>query len=249
MAQASLDPSNLDREEIAKFAKQAGAWWDYDGPYKPLHRINPVRLTYIRDALCRRFGREPKAAASLKGLSVLDIGCGGGIVAEPLARLGAEMTGIDPAPENIEAAKAHAAGMRLSITYRATTAEELAASGAVFDAVLLLEVVEHVPDVPAFLKSVAPLVKPGGILVLSTLNRTLKAYALAIVGAELILRWLPAGTHQWDRFVTPDELRLALRRAGLKPIDTTGMVYDPLADEWSLARDTDVNYLATAIRD
>ena len=240
--------TTLDRDEVARFAKLAGEWWDANGPFKPLHRINPVRLTYIRDQLCRKFGRDKAAAASLAGLSVLDIGCGGGLVAEPLARLGAEVTGIDPAPENIETAKAHAEGARLDIIYRATTAEALAASGARFDAVLLLEVIEHVPDVPLFLKSVAPLVKPGGLMVLSTLNRTLKAYALAIIGAELILRWLPLGTHNWNRFVTPDELRGAIRGAGLTPTDVTGMVYNPLADEWRLARDTDVNYFATATR-
>jgi len=249
MTPAAPDRSTtLDRDEVARFAKLAGEWWDANGPFKPLHRINPVRLTYIRDQLCRKFGRDKAAAASLAGLSVLDIGCGGGLVAEPLARLGAEVTGIDPAPENIETAKAHAEGARLDIIYRATTAEALAASGARFDAVLLLEVIEHVPDVPLFLKSVAPLVKPGGLMVLSTLNRTLKAYALAIIGAELILRWLPLGTHNWNRFVTPDELRGALRGAGLTPTDVTGMVYNPLADEWRLARDTDVNYFATATR-
>jgi 2-polyprenyl-6-hydroxyphenyl methylase/3-demethylubiquinone-9 3-methyltransferase len=240
--------STLDEKEVARFAKDAARWWDAKGPFAPLHRINPVRLTYIRDALCRRFGRDAKSGASLKDLSVLDIGCGGGLVAEPLARLGASVTGIDPAPENIETAKAHAEGGRLAIDYRATTAEELAASGAAFDAVLLLEVVEHVPDVPAFLREVAPLVKPGGIMVLSTLNRTLKSYALAIVGAELILRWLPVGTHQWDRFVTPGELRVGLRSAGLALTDTTGMIYNPFADEWRLGRDTDVNYLATALK-
>jgi 2-polyprenyl-6-hydroxyphenyl methylase/3-demethylubiquinone-9 3-methyltransferase len=234
---------------MARFARLAGDWWDEEGPFRQLHRINPVRLTYIRDRLCRRFGRDPKAAASLAGLAVLDVGCGGGLVCEPLARLGAAVTGIDPAPENIEAAKAHAEGARVGVTYRVATAEELAASGAAFDAVLLLEVIEHVPDAPAFLKTIAPLVKPGGVLVLSTLNRTLKAYALAIVGAELILRWLPVGTHQWQRFVTPEELRAALSGTGLKLADTTGMVYDLFADEWSLSSDTDVNYLAAAMRD
>jgi 2-polyprenyl-6-hydroxyphenyl methylase / 3-demethylubiquinone-9 3-methyltransferase len=238
----------LDRDEVARFAKLAGEWWDANGPFKPLHRINPTRLTYIRDQLCRAFGRDKKTAASLAGLTVLDIGCGGGLVAEPLARLSATMTGIDPAAENIEAAKAHAKGARLDISYRTATAEELAAEGASFDAVLLLEVVEHVPDVKYFLKQVAPLVKPGGLMILSTINRTLKAYALVIIGAELILRWLPAGTHNWARFVTPDELRRALKDAGLTPIDVTGMVYNPLADEWRLARDSDVNYFATAAR-
>jgi 2-polyprenyl-6-hydroxyphenyl methylase/3-demethylubiquinone-9 3-methyltransferase len=238
----------LDAEEVARFAKLSGEWWDANGPFKPLHRINPTRLTYIRDQLCRKFGRDKKAPLSLKGLTVLDIGCGGGLVAEPLARLGTEVTGIDPASENIEAAKAHAKGARLEITYRAETAETLAASGARFDAVLLLEVVEHVPDVPAFLKAVAALVKPGGVMVVSTLNRTLKAYALAIVGAELILRWLPLGTHSWERFVTPDELRAALKGAGLSLTDLTGMVYNPFSDEWRLAPDTDVNYFAAAVR-
>ena len=180
--------------------------------------------------------------------AVLDVGCGGGLVAEPLARLGAEVTGIDPAPENIEAAKAHAQGAGLDIAYRSATAEALAREGGAFDAVLLLEVVEHVPDVPLFLKSVASLVKPGGVMILSTLNRTIKAYALAIIGAELILRWLPAGTHDWNRFVTPEELRAALAAAGLTVSDMTGMVYNPLADEWRLSQDTDVNYFATALR-
>ena len=238
----------LDADEVARFAKLAHEWWDANGPFKPLHRVNPTRLTYIRDQLCRKFGRDKMAAASLAGLSVLDIGCGGGLVAEPLARLGAEVTGIDPAEENIAAAKVHAKGARLDIIYRAMTAETLAAEGAVFDAVLLLEVAEHVPDVPQFLKQVSPLVKPGGMMIVSTINRTLKAYALVIIGAELILRWLPAGTHNWARFVTPDELKRALKGAGLAPADVTGMIYNPLADEWRLARDSDVNYFATATK-
>ena len=240
--------ATLDQEEVARFAKLGGDWWDEAGPFKPLHRINPVRLTYIRDQLAKTFHRDAKAGKSLQGLRVLDIGCGGGLVCEPLARLGANVTGIDPAPEAIAAAKAHAEAGGLAIDYRAATAEELPASGANYDAVLLLEVVEHVPDVPAFLKIVAGLVKPGGMIILSTLNRTLKAYALAIVGAEFILRWLPIGTHQWDRFVRPDELRAALEGAGLNLNDTTGLIYDPFADEWRLGSDTDVNYFATAMR-
>ncbi|MGH6736769.1 MAG: bifunctional 2-polyprenyl-6-hydroxyphenol methylase/3-demethylubiquinol 3-O-methyltransferase UbiG [Methyloceanibacter sp.] len=247
MAPASPSPT-LDAAEVARFAKLAGEWWDAKGAFAPLHQINPVRLTYIRDQLCKRFGRDPKSPPSLTGLSVLDIGCGGGLVAEPLARLGAGVTGIDPARETIEAAKTHARGARLDIDYRTATAEQVASGGESFDAVLLLEVIEHVPDVPAFLTRVAPLVKPGGVMILSTLNRTLKAYALAIVGAELILRWLPVGTHQWERFVRPEELKSALGAAGLTLAGTMGMVYSPLADEWHLSDDTDVNYFATATR-
>jgi 2-polyprenyl-6-hydroxyphenyl methylase/3-demethylubiquinone-9 3-methyltransferase len=248
MTQAPGSTTTLDAKEADRFAKLAGEWWDANGPFKPLHRINPVRLSYIRDQLGRKFGRDKAAASSLAGLTVLDIGCGGGLVAEPLARLGAKLTGIDPAPETIEAAKAHAQDARLDIAYRATTAEALAKEGGAFDAVLLLEVVEHVPDVPLLLRLVASLVQPGGVMILSTLNRTLKAYALAIIGAELILRWLPLGTHNWNRFVTPEELRGALRGAGLTLTDLTGMVYNPVADEWRLARDIDVNYFATAVR-
>jgi len=247
MAQTD-NAATLDRDEVARFAELADEWWDETGPFRPLHRINPTRLTYIRDRICAHFERDPKAVPSLTGLSVLDIGCGGGLVAEPLTRLGAAVTGIDPAVETIEAAKAHANGAGLDIAYEAAAAEALADAGRTFDAVLLLEVVEHVPDVPAFLKRIDPLVAPGGLMILSTLNRTLKAYALAIVGAEFVLRWLPVGTHQWDRFVRPDELKAALRGAGLKLAGTTGMVYDPLADEWSLSADTDVNYFATATR-
>jgi 2-polyprenyl-6-hydroxyphenyl methylase / 3-demethylubiquinone-9 3-methyltransferase len=247
MAQAPQTPT-LDREEVARFARLSGQWWDERGPFRQLHRINPVRLTYIRDQLCRRFGRDAKGPASLAGLSVLDIGCGGGLVCEPLARLGASVTGIDPAAENIAAAKAHASAGRLDITYEGTTTEELASRGQSYDAVLLLEVVEHVPDVPAFIKSVAPLVKPGGVMILSTLNRTLKSFALAIVGAEYILRWLPVGTHQWQRFVTPSELASALSAAGLSMTGTEGLIYDPFSDEWRPGTDTDVNYFATAMR-
>ena len=248
MIDAGRGSSTLDREEIARFARLGGAWWDANGPFKPLHRLNPTRLTYIRDQLCAKFGRDAKAAKSLSDLSVVDVGCGGGLVCEPLARLGAQVTGIDPGEEAIAAAKAHAEAGGLEIAYDVATAEELAARGRNYDAVLLLEVVEHVPDVPAFLKATAPLVKPNGLMILSTLNRTLKAYALAIVGAEYILRWIPVGTHQWDRFVTPEELGSALRGAALKLTDATGMIYDPFADEWRLSSDTDVNYFATAMR-
>lgn len=249
MIASAPNPATLDNDEVARFGKLAQDWWDERGPFKPLHQINPTRLTYIRDRLCEHFGRDPKAPGSLKGLNVIDIGCGGGLVAEPLNRLGASLTGIDPAPETIAAARAHAQGSGLDIAYDATTAEALVDAKRRFDAVLLLEVVEHVPNVPAFLKRIAPLVADGGLMILSTLNRTFKSYALAIVGAEYVLRWLPMGTHQWDRFVTPQELKVALRGAGLTPADTTGMVYDLLGDRWRLAADTDVNYFATATRE
>jgi 2-polyprenyl-6-hydroxyphenyl methylase/3-demethylubiquinone-9 3-methyltransferase len=248
MTQGQAQSATLDADEIARFGRLAAEWWDADGPFRPLHRINPVRLTYIRDQICRHFARDKKAPKSLSGLGVLDFGCGGGLVCEPLTRLGASMTGIDPARETIEAARTHARAAKLDIDYEAATAETIASRGKSYDIVLLLEVVEHVPDVPAFLKAVAPLVKPGGLMILSTLNRTLKAYALAIVGAEYILRWLPIGTHQWDRFVRPEELGAALSAAGLKLIDKTGMIYNPLTDEWRLGPDTDVNYFATAVK-
>ena len=248
MTDAPHAARTLDREEVARFARLSGEWWDERGPFRQLHRINPVRLTYIRDRLCRKFGRDARAAESLAGLRVLDIGCGGGLVCEPLARLGAHVTGIDPAAENIEAAKAHASAAGVDVDYQVATAEEMAAGGNSYNAVLLLEVVEHVPDVPAFVKNVAPLVKPGGLMVLSTLNRTLKSYALAIVGAEYIVRWLPVGTHQWDRFVTPGELASTLSAAGFTLAGTEGLIYDPFSDEWRLGTDTDVNYFATAMR-
>jgi 2-polyprenyl-6-hydroxyphenyl methylase/3-demethylubiquinone-9 3-methyltransferase len=248
MAHAPHHAQTLDRDEVARFARLSGEWWDERGSFRQLHRINPARLAYIRDQLCQRFGRDSKQAASLSGLSVLDIGCGGGLVCEPLARLGARATGIDPAAENIAVAKAHASAAGLDIAYEVATAEELAARGQSYDAVLLLEVVEHVPDVPAFIKTVAPLVKPGGMMILSTLNRTFKAYALAIVGAELILRWLPVGTHQWQRFVKPEELASALSAAGLTLAGTEGLIYDPFSDEWRLGSDRDVNYFAAAMR-
>jgi 2-polyprenyl-6-hydroxyphenyl methylase/3-demethylubiquinone-9 3-methyltransferase len=240
--------TTLDTSEVKQFAALADKWWDETGPFKPLHQLNPTRLTYIRDRLCAQFGRDPKEPPCLDRLTILDIGCGGGLVSEPLTRLGATVTGIDPSAETIAAAKAHAEGAGLSIAYEATSAEAVVGQGRRFDAVLLLEVIEHVPDVPAFLARLAPLVAEDGVMFLSTLNRTLKSYALAIVGAEYVLRWIPAGTHQWDRFVTPDELRTGLNEAGLMAIDLTGMVYDPLADSWRLSRDTGVNYFVTAAR-
>ncbi len=237
---------NIDDAEIARFQNLAKAWWDPVGKFRPLHQIGPARLTFIRNELMRHFGREGSGLRPFKDLTVLDVGCGGGLMSEPLARLGARVTGIDPGEKNIAIARDHAAPQGLEIDYRVTTAEELVAAGTKFDAVVCLEVVEHVPDVAAFVQTCASLVRPGGLLILSTINRTLKAYALAIVAAEYVLGWLPRGTHQWDRFVTPDEIGRYIAAAGLGTPRFEGFVYNPLRDQWSLSRDTDVNYLAAA---
>jgi 2-polyprenyl-6-hydroxyphenyl methylase/3-demethylubiquinone-9 3-methyltransferase len=238
--------SNIDDAEIERFQRLAKAWWDPVGKFRPLHQIGPARLTFIRDELTRHFSRDTSGLRPFSGLTVLDVGCGGGLMSEPLARLGARVTGIDPGEKNIAIARDHAAPQGLDIHYRVTTAEELVADGAQFDAVVCLEVVEHVPDVAAFIKTCASLVRPGGILILSTINRTLKAYALAIVAAEYVLGWLPRGTHQWDRFVTPDEMTRSVSAAGLAAPHFKGFVYNPLSDQWSLSSDIDVNYLAAA---
>lgn len=245
---AGAAPGNLDQGEVERFQRLAKEWWDPTGKFRPLHQIGPVRLTFVRDEMARHFARETGGLRPFKGLSVLDVGCGGGLISEPLARLGASVTGIDPGARNIAIASDHAASQGLDIDYRATTAEALAETGTRFDAVVCLEVVEHVPDVGLFVKTLADLVRPGGLMVLSTLNRTVKAYALAIVAAEYLLGWLPRGTHQWERFVTPDELARHLAAAGLSPPRLSGFVYDPLRDLWSLSSDTDVNYLAAATK-
>jgi 2-polyprenyl-6-hydroxyphenyl methylase/3-demethylubiquinone-9 3-methyltransferase len=237
---------NIDDAEIERFQRLAKAWWDPVGKFRPLHQIGPARLTFIRDELSHHFGCETAGLRPFKNLTVLDVGCGGGLMSEPLARLGARVTGIDPGEKNIAIARDHAAQQGLDIDYRVTTAEQLVAAGAQFDAVVCLEVVEHVPDVSAFVKTCALLVRPGGILILSTINRTLKAYALAIVAAEYVLGWLPRGTHQWDRFVTPGELGRYVGAAGLETPRFKGFVYNPLRDQWSLAEDIEVNYLAAA---
>ena len=249
MSETVGDPiGTLDRGEVDRFAQLASQWWDPKGTFRTLHRIGPARLTFLRDELARHFGRDGVGHRPLEGLRVLDVGCGGGLVCEPLARLGARVTGLDAAEENIQAARRHAAGQGLEIDYRAGRVEELSAEGLSFDAVVCLEVVEHVPDVAAFLETCAALVRPGGLLLLSTINRTLKAYLLAIVGAEYVLRWLPVGTHQWERFVTPDELSRHLLAAGLGQPAFKGLIYSPLADSWSLGPDTDVNYFASAAK-
>jgi 2-polyprenyl-6-hydroxyphenyl methylase/3-demethylubiquinone-9 3-methyltransferase len=238
----------LDPREIAQFERLAGEWWDPNGKLRPLHKQGPARLGFIREALTSHFDRTAGKLDVLEGLSVLDIGCGGGLVSEPLARLGARVTGIDPTPDSIAVAQRHASAQDLAIDYRASRAEDLVAAGESFDAVVCLEVVEHVPDVGAFIATIAPLVRPGGLLVLSTLNRTWKAYALAIVGAEYVLGWLPRGTHDWQRFVTPDELSRHVKAAGFATPRMSGIVYDVMHDDWRLATDCDVNYIAAAAR-
>jgi 2-polyprenyl-6-hydroxyphenyl methylase/3-demethylubiquinone-9 3-methyltransferase len=238
----------VDPAEVARFSALANEWWDPRGKLAPLHRLNPVRLQFIKDACCRRFARDPKDSRALAGLSILDVGCGGGILSEPLARLGARVTGLDPAEENVSVARLHAARGGLAIDYRATTAEAVAAGGERFDVVLAMEVVEHVADVPAFIAACAEMVKPGGLFVSATINRTPKAFLLAIVGAEYVLRWLPRGTHSYDKLVRPSELSAAVSDAGLVVQETIGVVYDPLADRWQTGKDTDVNYMLLAGR-
>jgi 2-polyprenyl-6-hydroxyphenyl methylase/3-demethylubiquinone-9 3-methyltransferase len=242
-------PSTIDPAEVARFERIAETWWDPKGPMRPLHKFNPVRLAYIRDEACRRFGRDPKGARPLDELAILDVGCGGGVLSEPLARLGARVTGLDPAPTNIAVAKRHAERSGIAVDYRSDTVEEVAARGERFDVVLAMEVVEHVPDVPAFTKACAGAVKPGGMLVMATINRTLRAFALAIVGAEYVLGWLPKGTHQWEKFVTPEELTRSIEGGGLTVSGLQGVVYNPLRDQWALARDTAVNYMVLAQRE
>ena len=238
--------ARVDAGEVARFDALARDWWDHKGPMKPLHRINPVRLSFLKQRICDHFERDAARLDALKGLTVLDIGCGGGILSEPLARMGATVTGVDPAAENIAVAMAHAEEQGLSIDYVNGLAEDLATGGRSFDVVLAMEVVEHVPDVPEFIRIAASLIRPGGMLGGSTLNRTLRSFALAIVGAEYVLRWVPVGTHRWEKFVTPREFEDGLRDAGLIPQPLQGMIYNPLGDQWRLAADTAVNYFVTA---
>ena len=240
------EAGTIDQDEVARFSRVAGQWWDPQGPMAALHRFNPVRLAYIRDRAAAHFSRDPTRLDSLAGLRVLDIGCGGGILCEPLARLGASVVGADPSERNIAVARHHAAQSGLAIDYRNAAAETLAQAGEVFDIVLAMEVVEHVTDVGLFVELAAAMVKPGGLMFIATLNRTAKSFALAIVGAEYILRWLPRGTHQWDKFVTPNELEIVIEQAGLHISDETGVIYNLFADRWQLSTDMDVNYMMVA---
>jgi 2-polyprenyl-6-hydroxyphenyl methylase/3-demethylubiquinone-9 3-methyltransferase len=237
--------TTVDPAEIEKFSKLSDEWWDPNGKMAPLHKINPLRLSYIRDAACRKFERNVKSLSCLSGLRVLDIGCGAGLLCEPFTRLGAQVIGVDPSVSNIAAARLHADKGHLSIDYRCSTVEQMDVRER-FDIVLAMEVVEHVSDIGMFLNRCATMLKPGGMMVMSTLNRNWKSFALAIVGAEYVLRWLPRGTHQWDKFVTPDELAHHLDNNKLAITDQTGVVYNPFADRWSLSSDMDVNYMVVA---
>lgn len=249
---ASVDPA-----EIEKFSALAAQWWDPKGNFKPLHQLNPVRLTFIRDLVFNHFklsAREGfRSASALKGLKVLDIGCGGGLLCEPMTRLGAAVTGSDVSEKNIGTASVHAAEQGLEIDYRVATAEELAReleaeTGEQYDVITSMEVIEHVADIDSFMEAASALLRPGGIMLLATLNRTLKSYALAIIGAEYILGWLPRHTHDWNRFLTPKELGSLCQRHGLKPGDAVGVTLNPLRGEWGLSKDTSVNYMLSATK-
>ncbi len=248
MGDRQPNPATVDEAEVARFSALADAWWDPEGSFRPLHRLNPVRVRYIRDALCRSNGRLAEEPAPLSGLDIVDIGCGGGLLCEPLARLGARVTGIDPSARNVAIARDHATRMGLKIDYRAGTVEDLVSEGRVFDTVAALEVVEHVPDLGAFVAACVSAAKPGAKLFFATLNRTPQSFALGIVAAEYVLRWLPRGTHDWRRFVRPSELSRALERAGAKLGALDGVGYDVLTDEWKLTRKLSVNYMAVAER-
>lgn len=240
--------TTIDQAQVDRFSAMAAEWWDPKGKFRPLHKFNPVRLAYIRDRVSENFGRDAKAPQPLKGLRLLDIGCGGGLLSEPMARMGADVVGADASEKNIMIAKTHASGSGVAVDYRAVTAEALAQAGETFDVVLNMEVVEHVDNVPLYMKSCADLVKPGGLMLTATLNRTARAWALAIVGAERILRWLPKGTHDWNKFLTPDEIKTLLTRNGLIVTGETGVVFHPLADEWRRSRDMSINYMVMAER-
>ncbi|AXV16450.1 bifunctional 3-demethylubiquinol 3-O-methyltransferase/2-polyprenyl-6-hydroxyphenol methylase [Neorhizobium sp. SOG26] len=241
--------TTVDQEQVEWFSQRAAEWWDPTGKFKPLHKFNPVRLGYIRDRACENFGRDPKAHLPLSGLRVLDIGCGGGLLSEPVARMGATVVGADPSEKNIGIASTHAAETGTSVDYRAVTAEQLAEAGESFDIVLNMEVVEHVADVDFFISTCAKMVRPGGLMFIATINRTFKAGALAIFAAENVLRWLPKGTHQYEKLVRPEELEKPLNTSGMHVIHRTGVFYNLLQDRWNLSSDMDVNYMLLARRE
>ncbi len=242
--------SSIDPADVARFSAQAAEWWDARGPFAPLHRFNPARLAFIRDQVAVRFGRDPKTREAFAGLSLIDIGCGGGLIAEPMRRLGFDVTAVDASSENIGTARAHAAEHGLDIAWRAATVEQIEAEGAgPFDVVLVLEIIEHVADPEAFIRACSRLIAPGGILIVASLNRTLKSLALGKIAAEYILRWVPAGTHNWRQFPRPDEIRMMLSAEPVAVNGPFGLAYDPLNDRWSESTDADVNFMMTATRD
>ncbi|MET0358449.1 MAG: bifunctional 2-polyprenyl-6-hydroxyphenol methylase/3-demethylubiquinol 3-O-methyltransferase UbiG [Pararhizobium sp.] len=240
--------TTIDQSEVDRFSALAAEWWNPHGKFKPLHKFNPVRLGYIRDRAAETFGRDPKAPRPLEGLRLLDIGCGGGLLSEPMARMGADVVGADASEKNIRIAQTHAAGSGVSVDYRAVTAEALAEAGEIFDIVLNMEVVEHVSDVEFFLSTCASMVRPGGLMVVATINRTMKAAALAIFAAENVLRWLPRGTHQYEKLVRPEEIEKPLSASGLTITERTGVFFSPFTNQWNLSRDMDVNYMMIAKR-
>lgn len=241
--------NTIDPAEVAKFQAMADEWWDPKGKFRPLHQMNPCRLDYITQQIAAEFGRDLRDSTPFRGLRILDIGCGGGLLSEPMARLGADVVGADAAERNIPVARLHAEQSGLTVDYRHTTAESLAEAGERFDVVLNMEVVEHVADPLAYLTACQILLKPGGLMLCSTLNRNAKSFAMAIVGAEWVMRWLPKGTHDWQKFITPDELCDLIRRAGLDPVDRKGMVFNPISWRWSLsARDLSVNYVTASVK-
>ena len=241
--------STIDPAEVAKFEAMAAEWWNPNGKFRPLHLMNPCRLDYITSQIAAEYNRDMRDDKPFKGLRILDIGCGGGLLSEPMARLGATVVGADAAPRNIPVAQVHAEASGLQIDYRHTTAEDLAAAGEQFDVVLNMEVVEHVSDPQAYLTACHNLLKPQGIMICSTLNRNTKSFMMAIIGAEWVMRWLPKGTHDWAKFITPDELYDLLRKAGLDPVDRKGMVFNPLGWIWSLsARDLSCNYVTSSVK-
>ncbi|WP_312162304.1 bifunctional 2-polyprenyl-6-hydroxyphenol methylase/3-demethylubiquinol 3-O-methyltransferase UbiG [Phenylobacterium sp.] len=247
---STASASSIDPKEVEQFSRIAAEWWDPKGKFAPLHKFNPVRLAFIREQVQARFGRDPKAIRPFEGLRLLDIGCGGGLLCEPMTRLGFQVTGVDASERNIGTASAHAAQQGLEIDYRATTAEDLLAAGEPpFDVVLNMEVIEHVADPGEYLRNCARLLAPGGLMIVATLNRTLKALALAKVGAECVLRWVPAGTHDWNKFLKPDELRGFLAGEPVEMQGPFGVAFDPLSGRWSRSADCDINYMVTVTRD
>lgn len=241
--------STVDPAEVAKFEAMAAEWWDPNGKFKPLHMLNPCRLDYITSQIAAEFDRDLTQPEPFKGLRLLDIGCGGGLLCEPMARLGADVIGADAAAGNLPVARLHAEQTGLKIDYRHTTAEDMAAAGEQFDVVLNMEVVEHVADPLSYLTATRELLKPGGLEICSTINRNPKSYAMAIFGAEVIMRWLPRGTHEWHKFITPDELFDLLQKAGLTPVDRKGFVFNPISWNWSISdRDLSVNYVTASIK-